>query len=162
MMREPNPHLNKDIHVHTYIHTYIHTYMHTHRYIPQLWPNNTKHHSGKQFRYHSAAMGSYGDRWLYCTFCGKRGKNLLHPLPVGTPSLIDIDGTGILCDPCYDRGCPPHYDWLENMLRTKLGQATTETTILITDYTFQRCADYKAAIISNAKLCASLASSSSQ
>ena len=53
-------------------------------------------------------MGSYGDRWLQCTYCGKWGKCLEHPLPIGTPSLLDVDGSGVLCDPCYDRGYPPH------------------------------------------------------
>ena len=53
-------------------------------------------------------MGSYGDAWLQCTYCGKWGKCLEHPLPIGTPSLLDVDGSGVLCDPCYDRGYPPH------------------------------------------------------
>ena len=100
-------------------------------------------------------MGSYGDAWLQCTYCGKWGKCLEHPLPIGTPSLLDVDGSGVLCDPCYDRGYPPHYDWLEIMFATKLGGLPL-TTIAITEYAYQRCADYKEQHIRNQILFASM------
>ena len=101
-------------------------------------------------------MGSYGDRWLQCSWCGKWGKCLERPLPIGTPSLIDVDGLGVLCDPCCDRGYPPHYDWLEKMFATKLGSLPLVTTIAITEYAYQRCADYKEQHIQNQIFFASL------
>ena len=101
-------------------------------------------------------MGSYGDRWLQCTYCGEWGKCLEHPLPIGTPSLLDVDGSGVLCDPCYDRGYPPHYDWVENMFGTKLGILSLATTSAITEYAYQRCADYKEQHIQNQIFFASL------
>ena len=89
-------------------------------------------------------MGSYGDRSLQCTWCGTWGKCMIdEDLPIGTPGLIDIDGIGVLCDPCYYRGYPPHYDWVQNLLKTKFGQAAPEIASTITEYTFQRCATYK-------------------
>ena len=85
-------------------------------------------------------MGSYGARPLQCTWCGKWGKCLVRPLPIGTPSLIDVDGIGVLCDPCFDRQHPPHYDWFENMLKRKIDKESVST---ITEYAYQPCADYK-------------------
>ena len=107
-------------------------------------------------------MGSHGDHWLQCTWCGKWGKCLEQLFPTDPPPLTDVDGEGILCDPCYDREYPPHYDWLENMLQTKLGQGATETANIIADYAYQRCADYKDMRTNNEIFFASLRSSSSQ
>jgi hypothetical protein len=50
-------------------------------------------------------MGSYGDTWLQCAYCGKWGKNLDED---GVEPLWDVDPVGPLCDPCYVRGQPPH------------------------------------------------------
>ena len=48
-------------------------------------------------------MGSYGDRWLRCAECGRWGKCMLpENLPPDVPSLIDIDGVGVVCDPCLE------------------------------------------------------------
>ena len=50
-------------------------------------------------------MGSYGDVWLNCAICGLRGKCLMD-MPPNIPSLIDVDGMGPLCDPCFDLAHP--------------------------------------------------------
>jgi hypothetical protein len=63
-------------------------------------------------------MGSYGDTWLRCTWCAKWGK-----CPCFVILDRDIDGTGTLCDPCYYRGCPPHYEYLGKLLAARLTAA---------------------------------------
>jgi hypothetical protein len=39
----------------------------------------------------------------------------------GMPSLIDVDPIGPLCNPCYDRRLPPHFDYLSKVLAAKFG-----------------------------------------
>ena len=41
-------------------------------------------------------------------------------LPEDVTPLWDIDGTGVLCEPCDDRSCPPHYDYLSKMVGPRL------------------------------------------
>ena len=87
-------------------------------------------------------MGSYGDQWLRCTWCTKWGKCLAYPEPYAA-SLIDVDGSGVLCDPCYERGWPPHYDKLEMLLAKKL-DAASETVRMIAEFAYAPCAAYNA------------------
>ena len=61
------------------------------------------------------AMGGYGDRWVQCTYCRKWGKCSIDLAPNITP-LADVDGIGVLCDPCRDRGGPPNYVPSHSML----------------------------------------------
>ena len=56
-------------------------------------------------------MGSH-DRWMRCFWCGKRGKCCLG----SEPTLLDCDGIGFLCEPCYERGRPPHAEYLQRLL----------------------------------------------
>ena len=83
-------------------------------------------------------MGSYGDAWLHCTWCRRSGKCLLD-MPEDVTPLTDIDGIGVLCDPCCHRGCPPHYEYLERLLEPKLG-AVAEIAERIINFTYVVCA----------------------
>ena len=39
-------------------------------------------------------------------------------IPEGVAILWDVDALGgLLCEPCYARGRPPHYDYLREVLR---------------------------------------------
>jgi hypothetical protein len=58
------------------------------------------------------------DTWLRCNWCLKWGK-----CPCFVILDRDIDGTGTLCDPCYYRGCPPHYEYLGKLLAARLTAA---------------------------------------
>ena len=40
-------------------------------------------------------------------------------IPEGVAILWDVDGPGLLCDPCQVRGEPPHCDYLRKLLRAK-------------------------------------------
>ena len=86
-------------------------------------------------------MGSYGDEWLQCALCRRPGKCLLD-LPADVAQLIDVDGVGPLCNPCYDRG-PPHYAYLERLLKPKLGIANAELVESIANFAYKVCADYR-------------------
>ena len=88
-------------------------------------------------------MGSYGDRWLRCTWCEKWGK-CLWDLPPDITPLLDVDGIGVLCDPCYDRGHPPQYDYIQRLLRAKLGKPAVCKSGLIADFVYKACADQTA------------------
>ena len=86
-------------------------------------------------------MGSYGDRWLQCCFCEKWGKCLPDGgllLPDDAVALWDVDGAGILCDPCLERGYPPHYDYLKGLLQARLGE-TPELVECIADFAYPTC-----------------------
>ena len=51
------------------------------------------------------------------------------PIPDGVMILMDVDSAyGLVCDPCYNRGWPPHYDYLCKILRTN--ETLTEPDIL--------------------------------
>jgi hypothetical protein len=84
-------------------------------------------------------MGSYGDRWLRCTWCDKSGKCLAYP-PANVASLMDVAGIGVLCDPCYERTWPPHYDKVEMLLAKKLD--ATENARRIAEFAYAPCAEY--------------------
>ena len=43
----------------------------------------------------------------------------MNEVPPGVSQLSDIDGVGLLCDPCQERG-PPHAEYLGKILRHKL------------------------------------------
>ena len=61
-------------------------------------------------------MGSHGAGWHNCEYCDRKGVNQ-GPIPQGTTILYDVDGVGLLCDPCHDRGWPPHFDYLRELLK---------------------------------------------
>ena len=63
-------------------------------------------------------------------------------LPDDVASLVDVDGIGPLCDPCYDRPCPPHYDYLSGLLHAKLGDAS-ELVECIADFAYLTCYMYR-------------------
>ena len=57
-------------------------------------------------------MGSYGDTWLKCTWCTRDGKCQTRRMCGDhIPSLLDIDGVGLLCDLCYDSAYPRLTVW---------------------------------------------------
>ena len=87
-------------------------------------------------------MGSHGDKWLRCCWCATWGKCLLDAyLPDGAVGLMDVDGVGVLCDPCLERNYPPHYDYLQGLLQTRL---SLESAIeLIADFRFSTCYRYR-------------------
>ena len=64
------------------------------------------------------AMGSYGDRWMQCSWCNRWGKTVPDNLrPWWVPGLWDIDGIGLLCDTCNDHGFPPHDRYVQAILK---------------------------------------------
>ena len=63
-------------------------------------------------------------------------------LPADVPRLIDIDGVGVLCDPCSDRQWPPHYDYLDHLLGAKLAGPTM--VYAIANFSYPICAEVAA------------------
>ena len=65
-------------------------------------------------------MGSYGDDWLRCSWCGEWG--CIHvPLYTMLPDCVflnEIDGAGVLCDECFALHEPPV--WPNNRQRCAL------------------------------------------
>ena len=59
-------------------------------------------------------------------------------LPDDVPSLCDVDGIGVLCDHCLDRGCPPHYDYLKKILDAKLG-AAANLVESVAEFAYEEC-----------------------
>ena len=87
-------------------------------------------------------MGSYGDRRMPCTWCGREGQ-CLWPEYLAAPhlvSLFDVDGIGPICDRCSDRGRPPQYEYMA-MVLPRLG-GLPEVMDLLAEYVFQVCADF--------------------
>ncbi len=78
-------------------------------------------------------MGSYGDRWLQCAYCGKWGKCIDED---GVEHLCDAGPKGPLCDPCYDRGQPPHLRKYSRLL-PRLMPETVVVNIL--EFAFNVC-----------------------
>ena len=87
-------------------------------------------------------MGSYGDRVLECTWCTRQGQTLL-PEFIRAPlvHLWDIDGTGILCHPCDERGEPPHYSYIGRLLPQRIS-ALPVVAREITNYLYELCNDF--------------------
>ena len=54
--------------------------------------------------------------WKRCFWCGKEGKCFWG----FQPTLLDVDGIGLLCEPCHERGWPPHAEYLQMLLRPVL------------------------------------------
>ena len=52
-------------------------------------------------------------------------------MPEGNAPLTDVDGIGLLCDPCLARGRPPHYDYLRKLFRTNFA-ITVDEYVLVT------------------------------
>jgi len=87
-------------------------------------------------------MGSFGNTWLRCTWCAKWGKCLAE-LPEDVTPLTDIDMVGQLCDPCYYRFCPPHYDYMKKLLLAKLPM-DSELVELIAHFAYPICWEVQA------------------
>ena len=59
------------------------------------------------------------------------------PTPEGVAILTDVDWAyGLLCDPCYYRGWPPHYDYLRKILRTNESLASPGILYAIAVYAY--------------------------
>ena len=79
-------------------------------------------------------MGSYGDSWIRCFWCSKWGQ-CKSVVPEPYASLLDVDGVGVICIPCYNRCCPPHYYYLFKLLGVEWSAAVD-----IANYTYPICA----------------------
>ena len=68
-----------------------------------------------------SSMGSWGDRWLQCVWCTRWGKNTEWYWDYASSRYecghTDVDGIGVLCEPCYIRFGPPHCEYIERILR---------------------------------------------
>ena len=53
-----------------------------------------------------------------------------------------LDGPRILCDSCYDRGRPPHWDYVGRILVSKLGE-TRELAYIIANFAYPTCANFE-------------------
>lgn len=79
-------------------------------------------------------MGSFGERWLECYWCGRPGQCCLD----ATEPLFDIDAWGgIFCLPCYERGYPPHHNYLQKLLDVDWNDA-----VMIAQFTYPACSPY--------------------
>ena len=83
-------------------------------------------------------MGSYGRGVLLCEYCARRGQ-CCAVIDPGMASLIDVDGIGVLCNPCYYRG-PPHFDYLSKVLAAKFG--INIVTDDIATFAYEVCCDF--------------------
>ena len=79
-------------------------------------------------------MGSYGDRWLRCSWCSRWGQ-CKSDVPAPYASLLDADGVGVICIPCYHRCYPPHYHYLLMLLGVEWSVAVD-----IANYAYPICA----------------------
>ena len=79
-------------------------------------------------------MGSHGDSWVQCVWCSIWGQ-CKYDVPAPYASMIDIDGTGVLCDPCQYRFGPPHYEYLSKVLGVKWSVAVS-----IANFAYPVCA----------------------
>ena len=72
-------------------------------------------------------MGSYGNIVMNCSWC--------EALEQCSTRRLDVDGVGVICEPCYERGYPPHFSYLSRLLSVEWPIAT-----IIARYTFAACA----------------------
>ena len=86
-------------------------------------------------------MGSHGDTWLLCEWCRKGGQCLID-LPADVTPLTDIDGIGVLCDHCCNRGWPPHFDYLERLFQFKFQVQQAELSQRIARFAYAVCVDH--------------------
>jgi hypothetical protein len=82
-------------------------------------------------------MGSFGDTWLRCSWCRRWGKCILDS--GSAAPLTHVDGIGVLCGPCQDRACPPHYDYTWLLLGSRL--ISVGPTWLIASYAYPACVE---------------------
>ena len=65
-------------------------------------------------------MGSYGDAWVTCTYCGRWGKSVPRYWDYSDHrwknGFWNVDGCGMLCEPCFDRRVPPHADYVHTVV----------------------------------------------
>ena len=81
------------------------------------------------------AMGSNGNAWLRCSWCGRLGQCARDV--VDAPCLLmQFDGVGLLCAKCDIRDCPPHYNYLWWLLRSRLA---VQATWLIANFAYPAC-----------------------
>ena len=81
------------------------------------------------------AMGSYGNAWLRCSWCGRLGQ-CARDVVDGPSLLTQIDGDGLLCETCEVRDCPPHYNYLWWLMRSRL---PVQPTWLIANFAYPAC-----------------------
>ena len=81
-------------------------------------------------------MGSYGQEWMDCCWCGKWEKTDYH---------TDVDRLGVLCPSCYHYG-PPHYEYLRGMLENQLPE---RILINIAAFAYEPCAITELAALDN-------------
>ena len=79
-------------------------------------------------------MGSYGDTWLQCAYCGKWGKCIDEDGVTRLCGVLDLSGP--LCDPCYDRGQLPHFRKYSRLLTRLMPQAVV---VNILEFAFKVC-----------------------
>ena len=84
-------------------------------------------------------MGSRGDARMQCAYCEKSGKCLDDVYPPAV-SLMDVDGIGVVCDPCDERGYPVHYDYLKGLLQARLSSEIVEG---IADLAYEGCSCHR-------------------
>ena len=92
-------------------------------------------------------MGSYGDTWLQCEYCGKWGKCIDED---GVLLLCDVDPIGPLCDPCDVRGQPPHFRKYSRLLPRWM----PETVVVnILGFAFQACHNHAEELMRKSRAC---------
>ena len=81
-------------------------------------------------------MGSHGAGWQRCVRCRRWGMTA-DPIPEGVAILTDVDWAGgLICDPRYYRGWPPHYDYLRKILTTNEAFAIPDILQAIAMYAY--------------------------
>ena len=72
-------------------------------------------------------MGCYGNIVMECSWRRAWLQSVT--------GLLDVDGLGVICSPCYNRGCPPHYYYLPRLLKVEWPVA-----MVIANYAYAVCA----------------------
>jgi len=87
-------------------------------------------------------MGSYGYRWMQCSWCNVWGR-VAWPVDTIQPPIVlfDVDGCGLICEPCYDRGWPPHALYVIHVLRRSRASLPTRVAELIAVYAYAAYAE---------------------
>ena len=132
------------LHMNIYLHIYVYIYIYIsciHTYGPKCFTVLDIIH----FVLLPTLMGSYGDRWLECSWCEKWGK-CLDNLYLPAVSLTDIDGIGVLCDSCMLRTEPVHYDYLRGLFLATISAANVfspEIVERIADIAYEPCYNHR-------------------
>ena len=68
---------------------------------------------------------------MRCALCSRWGQcNLV--LGERIASLLDVDGIGVICIPCYERGWPPQYEYVQRLLQPKMPSHLAATVAAFT------------------------------